>query len=107
MEMQKERIQIAILKDGYGGTSGLVTIEDIIEELVGEIQDEFDIGELPEIQKLADGHYRLNARLLIDEANRLLGTLLTADDMDTVAGWFLTQRSKEIEEAEEIEAEGF
>ncbi|MDA6082813.1 CBS domain-containing protein, partial [Escherichia coli] len=57
VKMQKERIHIAILMDEYGGSSGLVTVEDILEEIVGEIRDEFDEDEVPEIRKLNDNHY--------------------------------------------------
>ena len=61
VKMQKERTHMAILMDEYGGTSGLVTVEDIIEEIVGEVRDEFDADEVAEIQKIKENHY------LVDE----------------------------------------
>ncbi|MDQ0273152.1 hemolysin family protein [Cytobacillus purgationiresistens] len=90
VKMQKDRTHIAILMDEYGGTSGLVTVEDIIEEIVGEIRDEFDEDEIPEIRKVKDGHYILDAKLLIDDVNHLLDIDLPDDEIDTIGGWFLT-----------------
>lgn len=106
VKMQKERTHIAILMDEYGGTSGLVTVEDILEEIVGEIRDEFDEDEVPEIRKLGEDHFILNARLLIQEVNDLLGIELNEDEIDTIGGWFLTQ-SFDIETYSEIEVEGY
>jgi CBS domain containing-hemolysin-like protein len=63
VRMQKERTQMAILVDEYGGTSGLVTVEDIIEEIVGEVRDEFDADEVAEIQKIKDDHYLLDGKV--------------------------------------------
>ncbi|MCS0671811.1 hemolysin family protein [Cytobacillus firmus] len=106
VKMQKERIHIAILMDEYGGTSGLVTVEDILEEIVGEIRDEFDEDEVPEIRKLNDNHYILDSKLLIDDVNNLLGTDFEHEDVDTIGGWFLTQHM-EAEIGTEIEADGY
>lgn len=91
VRMQKERTHIAILIDEYGGTSGLVTAEDIIEEIVGEIRDEFDQDEVSEIRKIKDEHYILDTKLLIAQVNNLLGTGISDEDVDTIGGWFLTQ----------------
>lgn len=91
LKMQKERTHIAILIDEYGGTSGLVTVEDILEEIVGEIRDEFDEDEIPDIRKLNDDHYILDGKLLIEDVNTLLNTTLSDEDIDTIGGWFLTQ----------------
>lgn len=90
-KMQKERIHIAVLLDEYGGTSGIVTVEDILEEIVGDIRDEFDEDEIPEIRKLAEGHYILHAKVLLSDAEKLLNTQYDNEDVDTIGGWYFTQ----------------
>ncbi|WP_226528871.1 hemolysin family protein [Metabacillus niabensis] len=92
LKMQKERTHIAVLIDEYGGTSGLVTVEDILEEIVGEIRDEFDEDEIPDIRKLNEDHYILDGKLLIEDVNNLLHTTFSDEDIDTIGGWFLTQK---------------
>ena len=91
IKMQKERTHIAILVDEYGGTSGLVTIEDIIEEIVGEIRDEFDEDEIPDIRQLNENHFIISSKLLLEDVNNLLGIHLDHEDLDTIGGWFLSQ----------------
>jgi len=88
--MQKNKTQIAILIDEYGGTSGLVTLEDIMEEIVGEIQDEFD-EERPAIEKKDDLTYSLDGLLLIDEVNDKFGLEIETVDYDTIGGWLYAQ----------------
>lgn len=105
VKMQKERIHIAILLDEYGGTSGLVTVEDILEEIVGEIRDEFDEDEVPEIRKINENHFIIDGKLLIEDVNNLLGTNLFDEEMDTIGGWFLSQNF-EVKTGAEVEAEG-
>jgi len=84
-EMQAARMHLAIVVDEYGGTAGLVAIEDILEEIVGEITDEYD--EDPDsVQHLSDGAYRVSSRLPIDELGELFGVPLDDDDVDTVGG---------------------
>jgi len=90
--MQKERIHMAVLIDEYGGTSGIVTVEDILEEIVGEIRDEFDMDEVPLIRKVADGHFIIDSKVLISEVNDLLGTHISDEDIDTIGGWILTEK---------------
>lgn len=89
--MQKDRIPMAILMDEYGGTSGLVTAEDILEEIVGEIRDEFDEDEVSDIRKIGPDHYILNAKLQIEEVERLIQISLEDEDNDTLGGWFVSQ----------------
>jgi len=84
-EFQGRHTHLAIVVDEYGGTSGLVTLEDILEELVGEIQDEFD-QELPPFQQLGAGAYLVDGSLPLDEANRRLGTGIEDPDNDTIGG---------------------
>jgi CBS domain containing-hemolysin-like protein len=84
--MQKNRAQIAIVIDEYGGTAGLVTIEDILEEIVGEIQDEFD-EERPVVEIRADNAHSVDGRLLLGEVNEVFGLDLDAEEVDTLGGW--------------------
>ncbi|MGJ7910213.1 hemolysin family protein [Neobacillus sp. LXY-1] len=106
VKLQKNRSHMAILSDEYGGTAGIVTIEDILEEIVGEIRDEFDMDELPLIQKTNENHYILDGKVLISEVNDLLGTSLEEEDVDTIGGWFLTQKF-DVQKGSQIEREGY
>jgi len=83
-EMQAARNHIAVVIDEYGGTAGLVTIEDILEEIVGEIADEYDVAERPAVEELADGSLRVNARLDVEEFGELIGVEFDEDDLDDV-----------------------
>lgn len=84
-EMQASKLHQAIVVDEYGGTAGLVTLEDLLEELVGEIEDEYDVEEAP-VERINDDEVRVNARMGIDDLNELLGIELPEGDWDTVAG---------------------
>jgi len=85
--MQQERVHIAILVDEYGGTSGLITIEDIIEEIVGEIRDEFDTDERKEIELLDENCYLLDGKVLLDEIKQLTGVSFEEEEVETIGGW--------------------
>jgi CBS domain containing-hemolysin-like protein len=84
-EMQTEKFHMAIVVDEYGGTAGLVTMEDLLEEIVGEITDEYDVAE-PVVEKLANGVLRVPGRTPIDDVNELLDADLPRDEWDTVGG---------------------
>jgi CBS domain containing-hemolysin-like protein len=86
-EMQAHRSHLAIVIDEYGGTAGLVTIEDILEEIVGEITDEYD-DEQPPIEQLDADTARVTARLSLEDLGELFGLQLpVGDDIETVGGW--------------------
>ncbi len=84
--LQKNRAQIAIVIDEFGGTAGLVTVEDILEEIVGEIQDEFD-EERPVVELRGTDTHSVDGRLLLEEVNEVFGLDLDAEDVDTLGGW--------------------
>jgi len=84
-DMQADSIHIAVVVDEYGGTAGLVTIEDILEEIVGEISDEYD-PELPGVEQLDGGAVRVPATMHVDDLGELFGIELDDDDVDTVGG---------------------
>ncbi|MGE5829533.1 MAG: hemolysin family protein [Micromonosporaceae bacterium] len=84
-EMQAARTHMAIVVDEYGGTAGLVTIEDILEEIVGEITDEYDV-ERPPVERLDDGNVRVTARLPVEDLGELFGVQIPADEVETVGG---------------------
>ena len=87
-EMQREKFHIALVTDEYGSVSGLVTLEDLLEELVGEIADEYDRDE-PMMEPVGDGVYRVSGKLSIDEVNELLDVDLPHEEWDTVGGLML------------------
>jgi putative hemolysin len=104
-EMQAQHFHMAIVVDEYGGTAGLVTLEDLIEELVGEIVDEFDREE-PMIEPLPDGGVRVNARMPIDEVNDLLHAELPEGDWDTIGGLMFHLLGHIPHEGESVESDG-
>ena len=93
-EFQDTRVHMAIVVDEYGGVSGLVTIEDLLEEIVGEIMDEFDIGD-PEVESLSESEFLMDARVSIDDINEILSVSLEGDGFDTIGG-FVYQRLGKI-----------
>ncbi|UCB51972.1 MAG: HlyC/CorC family transporter [Candidatus Zixiibacteriota bacterium] len=85
-EFKRDKVHMAIVVDEYGGTAGLVTLEDVIEEIVGEIQDEYD-KELPPIQKLDEKTYRVDAGVSMEDLNETLGTRIEEKGFETVGGF--------------------
>src|SRR5690625_5297881 len=88
--MQKERVHMAILIDEYGGTEGMVTVEDILEEIVGEIRDEFDEDETPEVTQVDEKRTLIDGKVLIEDVNDMFGLDIDDSDIDTIGGWILT-----------------
>jgi CBS domain containing-hemolysin-like protein len=104
-EFRLNRIHFAIIIDEYGGTSGVVSLEDILEEIVGEIQDEYDseLDAEPKPKFMPDGSVVVDARTMIDDVNELLDIALTEDeDVDTIAGYVCAEFGKIPEVGEEI-----
>ncbi len=103
-EMKVERVHIATAVDEYGGTSGLVTIEDILEEIVGDIQDEYDVEE-EEFVEAGEGRYLVDARMDIDEFSEKLGIEIPKEDFDTLGGFLVHMVNKIPAVDERIEYE--
>ena len=89
-EFQRQRVQIAIVVDEYGGTAGLVTLEDLLEEIVGEIRDEYDVETEPVVDE-GNGSWVFSAKVNIDEVRERLGVVIELDGSETVAGFVLTR----------------
>lgn len=106
LKMQKGHIHLAVLVDEYGGTSGIVTVEDILEEIVGEIRDEFDYEEELPMDTLENGHKLLDGKMAIQDVNDYFNLDLDHDEVDTISGWFLTQNIN-AEEGMEIDVSGY
>ncbi|CFJ39184.1 CBS domain-containing protein [Mycobacterium tuberculosis] len=102
--LQKKRTQMAIVIDEYGGTAGLVTMEDILEEIVGDIQDEFDEDERPDIEILEDG-FSVSGMMMLTDLNDYLPFDLESEDVDTIGGWLYSQLEEEIAVDASIEVE--
>ena len=102
---QEKRMQMAIVIDEYGGVSGLVTVEDLVEEIVGEIHDEFDRGE-PEIREISDSEYSMNAGMDIDDLTETIGVSFEGDGFDTIGGFVLHQLGKIPSAGDSVEYNG-
>ncbi|MBI2760521.1 MAG: HlyC/CorC family transporter [Chloroflexi bacterium] len=104
-ELRQNKIHIAIVVDEYGGTAGLVTTEDILEEIVGEIEDEYDVEEAP-IERLSDVEAILDARVGIDALNELFDLELENEDYDTVGGILFTELGRVPAAGDEVQVDG-
>lgn len=104
-EMQKEKFHMAMVVDEYGGTAGLVTMEDLLEEIVGEITDEYDADE-PAVERLPNGSLRVPGRTPIDEVNELLDVDLPDEEWDTVGGLVFNTLGHVPEEGECLQVDG-
>ncbi len=98
-KMNKEKIQIAIVVDEYGGTEGLLTLEDLIEDILGNIQDEYD-NEKEEIKQISDKKYTVDGSTSIEDVEELIGEDIHDNDSDTIAGFMLTRLGRVPDEDE-------
>ncbi|WP_035807402.1 hemolysin family protein [Jeotgalicoccus saudimassiliensis] len=105
VKMQRERVHIALIIDEYGGTAGMVTMEDILEEIVGEIRDEFDENEEVDITQVDDDIYHISGRVLLDDLEDDFKIVFEdSEDIDTIGGW-MQSINTDIEEGEYIDTE--
>ena len=105
-EMQEEKFHMAVVVDEYGGTAGLITLEDLLEELVGDIIDEFDVEE-PTVERLDDGSVLVSALYSVDDADELLGAELPHGPWDTVGGLMLDLAGRVPNQGDSVEVDGF
>lgn len=105
-EMRSQKVHMAIIIDEYGGTAGLVTVEDILEELVGEIMDEYDINEEAMVKEVSQDEVVVDGRLNLEELNELLGIELPIEEADTIAGFIYDHISHIPKAGEEFKYDG-
>jgi len=104
-EMQEKGVHLAVVVDEYGGMAGIVTLEDIVEEIVGEIRDEYDQKEEILIERLSDDEFLFRGRVSMDDFNETLGTHLFDESADTLAGYIYSQFGRVPEEGESLVVE--
>ncbi len=105
-ELQRRKVHMAVVIDEYGGTAGLITIEDLLEEIVGEIQDEYDPEEEAEYQQLSADEYRFDGGIHLVEVNELLETELSTEESDTLGGYIFSVLGKVPQMGEVFEHDG-
>lgn len=106
-KLRKDRVQMAIVVDEYGGTSGIVTVEDILEEIVGDIQDEFDEDEEVDIKKLDKGSYIVQGTVTITDINKVLHIEIEKDGFDSIGGWMFFMLGMDIKVGQSVEFSGY
>jgi putative hemolysin len=102
LELQRLRLSLGVVIDEFGGVSGIITVEDLIEEIVGDIEDEFDKKKKPLIEEITDGEYILNTRMELDEFAERFGLTINEKDVSTVSGLILKYADRIPKVGEEI-----
>jgi putative hemolysin len=105
-EMQAQRIHMAIVVDEYGGVAGLVTLEDIIEEIIGEIQDEYDLSEEEPVQEVSPGEYVFLGRIDLDDFNKVMDSNIPKVESDTLAGFLYDHFGRVPHDGESFQTDG-
>ena len=106
LKMQQARVHIAIVADEYGGTAGMITLEDILEEIVGEIRDEFDADEQPEISQVGDHQFLINGRMLLRDLEERFGIdFEESEEIDTIGGWIHYKTVGEVQTGDTLTEE--
>ena len=107
LEFQRQHLQIAVVIDEFGGTSGLVTHEDVLEEIFGEVQDEFDDEESLDVKEISEGKYEICGKMRTDEFCDFFGVNVADDDVNTIGGYFIKKLGKLACQYDKIEDEYF
>ena len=106
VQMKTESFNFAVVLDEYGATSGIITLEDLLEEIVGEIRDEYDVDEEDEIVQIRDGEFMVDGGTKLDDINETFGCHIESDDYDSIAGHIINVLEHIPEEGEEIRENG-
>lgn len=106
-KMRLQRTHLAVVVDEFGGTAGMVTMEDLLEELVGEIYDEFEEAESSDIVKIQDGEFQINGRVLLDDVSELLGITLEDDSVSTIGGYVFSRLGRIPVKEDRVEFDGY
>jgi putative hemolysin len=102
-EMQNRRVHLAVVVDEYGGVAGVVTLEDIVEEIVGEIQDEYDQAEELPFQQVGESEYIFQGRVDLDDFNEIMGSAIPSDEADTIGGFIYNKIGRVPATGEELQ----
>jgi len=103
-ELRRQRVHMAIVQDEYGGTAGIVTLEDLVEEIVGEIQDEYDPEQVEPVQEQPDGSYLVDAGLHLDDVNDLIDTDFQSEEFDTLGGYVFGLLGHQPQQGESVQS---
>ena len=104
LKMQSEQVHMVLVIDEYGGTAGILSMEDVLEEIVGEIRDEFDADEVADIRTVGENQYMVSGRVLLEELEERFGLAFDdSEDVDTIAGWIHYKKFGEVYEGDELE----